>query len=240
MKFNIEEQYKNAIGVYKIINLINGKFYVGSTAISFYKRYKQHINRFKNKNEKNHCKKLFNAIKKYGVENFEFILLEICLEKKDVINTEQKYINLGTNYNICLIANSKLGCKCSEKTKNKLRSGSHIDIHKKPIIQYTLDGTKIKEFNSSVEAEKFFKKKPNNNHINKVCNNKRYSAYGYRWTFKDKKLNNKIYIKNNSIYLEFNFQTECAKYLNIPSSTFNNYVKKGFSKKHNLKIGKLI
>lgn len=244
MKFNIEERYKYAIGVYKIINLINGKFYIGSTSREFYGRYKQHVNTFKN--NKNYCKKLNNAFKKYGIENFEFTLLEITT-KENVISTEQKYLDLGFDYNICLKANSKLGCKHSEETKNKLRSGNHINIHKKKVVQYTLNGEKIRTFDSISEAALFL----NINSYTSICgccHNKRFSAYGYRWCYKNKKLkkvkkpkNNrqKIYIKNNSIYLEFNSQIECAKYLNVYQSYISYHLKKGFSKKHNLEIGRI-
>lgn len=47
MKFNIEKENLNKTGVYKITNLINGKFYIGSTSNSFYNRYHQHLSDYK-------------------------------------------------------------------------------------------------------------------------------------------------------------------------------------------------
>jgi hypothetical protein len=247
MKFNIEEQYKKAIGAYKITNLINGKFYIGSTGVSFIRRYKEHLSKFKNNN--NVCKKLFNAFKKYGIENFEFTLLEITT-KENILSTEQKYLDLGSDYNICKIAGSCLGVKRSEEVKNKQRGSKNH--YAKTIIQYTLDGKKIREFNSMIEAAKTY----GSNCITLLrncCKNEKnyFSAYGYRWSYKGKKLKKrkkinidytkqKIFIKNDSIYLEFESKYKCYKYLNVSSGSFWWYLKKGFSKKHNLKIGKLI
>ena len=65
------------IGIYKITNIINGDFYIGSTIQSFNKRLLKHKSAINNylitKNHKhNHCPKLYNAIIYYGMNNFKF------------------------------------------------------------------------------------------------------------------------------------------------------------------------
>ena len=60
--------------IYKIINDINGKVYIGKTHCSVEKRWKQHCRDFrKNRNEK---RPLYAAMKKYGIEHFHVKLIE--------------------------------------------------------------------------------------------------------------------------------------------------------------------
>ncbi len=104
--------------IYKITNKINKKFYIGS-AVNLSLRISCH---------KAGCqgRKLKNAIKKYGWDNFEFSILERP-PKEDLIKREQYYLDLlkpylqNVGYNICPIAASCLGCKHSEATKVKIR-----------------------------------------------------------------------------------------------------------------------
>jgi group I intron endonuclease len=89
--FNFKEN-KNKAGIYNIINLINGKIYIGST-ILFSNRYKHHLFLLKNNKHKNqHLQSSYNV---YGKDNFKFIVVEIVNSKvvEEIRNIEQKYIN---------------------------------------------------------------------------------------------------------------------------------------------------
>lgn len=60
--------------IYKIVNDINQKIYIGKTEFSIEKRFKEHCkDAFKRKNEK---RPLYNAMRKYGTENFHIELIE--------------------------------------------------------------------------------------------------------------------------------------------------------------------
>lgn len=60
--------------IYKIINDINDKIYVGKTEFSIEKRFKQHcLDAFKKRNEK---RPLYSAMRKYGIEHFRVELIE--------------------------------------------------------------------------------------------------------------------------------------------------------------------
>lgn len=60
--------------IYKIINNINNKIYIGKTENSIEKRFKEHCkDAFRKRNEK---RPLYAAIRKYGVENFTIELIE--------------------------------------------------------------------------------------------------------------------------------------------------------------------
>lgn len=77
-------------GIYKITNLLNGFIYIGQS-INIYNRWNQHRNRSFNSNAKDYNTPLYQDIRKYGLENFEFKIIEECL-KEDLDDKEQYWI----------------------------------------------------------------------------------------------------------------------------------------------------
>lgn len=67
-------------GIYRLCNIKDGRFYIGSTSQSFTRRWRQHLNDlYQNKHANKH---LQAAWKKYGADNFTFdIVTEIHMEK---------------------------------------------------------------------------------------------------------------------------------------------------------------
>lgn len=63
------------IGIYKIENLINHKVYIGQSK-NIAQRWKEH--RYCISSNKNEKYPLYKAIHKYGIENFEFSVLQEC------------------------------------------------------------------------------------------------------------------------------------------------------------------
>ena len=62
--------------IYKIINNVNDKVYIGKTAFSIQKRFQEHCkDAFKRRNEK---RPLYAAIRKYGINAFSIKLIEEC------------------------------------------------------------------------------------------------------------------------------------------------------------------
>lgn len=114
-------------GIYKILNTINNKFYIGSSHY-IVMRFSQHkYDLLNNKHPNLHLQRAFN---KYGFSAFEFHILEHC-EKEKLIEREQFYIdNLKPNYNLAPKAGSNLGFKHTEKTKEKMRKPKS-ETHKK-------------------------------------------------------------------------------------------------------------
>lgn len=68
-------------GIYIIINKINQHSYVGLSK-DIKTRWQHHINESKNPNSKEYQKTLYRAFRKYGIENFDFQILELCPEEK--------------------------------------------------------------------------------------------------------------------------------------------------------------
>ena len=81
--------------IYKITNLVNGKEYIGQTSLSIQERFKQHIHDASKEYYNN--RPLYNAINKYGVENFIIEKLEEC-SPQEVNQKEIEYINKFNTY----------------------------------------------------------------------------------------------------------------------------------------------
>lgn len=108
----------NTSGIYSIINLVNGRIYIGSASNLKQRRFKHlsllsrniHDNRF-----------LQNSWNKHGGDNFEFKVLEFCI-KDLLLWREQHYIDSyfsvePNGFNITPTAGSNIGLKLSEETK---------------------------------------------------------------------------------------------------------------------------
>lgn len=87
-------------GTYTITNRINKKWYAGQS-VDIEARWKGHI-RNAAKGSSGH---LYSAIRKYGVDNFEFRIVEECPRNKDDLNKcEQKLLDMRPDYNESFIA----------------------------------------------------------------------------------------------------------------------------------------
>jgi len=98
-------------GVYKIINKVNGRFYIGS-AVNIKKRWRYHIQDLnKGKHGNGYLQRAWN---KYGSDNFIFEVLEYC-EPSELIRMEQDYLDstgaCESGYNMCPVAGNRLGTK---------------------------------------------------------------------------------------------------------------------------------
>lgn len=83
-------------GIYKIINRINGKYYVGSSndIIGKHGRWVEHVNDLRSNRHKNqHLQRSWNI---HGESEFDFILIE-SVSETDLLVTEQKYLDVAKN-----------------------------------------------------------------------------------------------------------------------------------------------
>ena len=113
---NINKQYK----IYAHINKINGKVYIGQTC------YKNINQRWRHGEGYKHSPHFYNAIQKYGWENFEHIILfeDICgYELADAIEREliQKYQSNNSEYGYNISSGGSYGRTLTDETKNKIR-----------------------------------------------------------------------------------------------------------------------
>lgn len=87
--------------IYLIKNKINGKFYLGSTK-NLHKRKLKHFRDLKN--QKHHSIYLQRSYNKYGIDNFDFIIIETSF---NYLQREQELLNqidFSDSYNISICA----------------------------------------------------------------------------------------------------------------------------------------
>ena len=150
----------NNYKIYIHRNKINGKVYIGQT--------KQPLkSRWNNGYGYKQCTKFWNAIQKYGWDNFEHKLIEDNLTLDEANRKEQYYIqkynSIDNGYNISIGGGSNYG------------SGKNI-------YQYDLNGNYIKEwFSISDIAEAFDVNDASS--IYNCISNKINSCFGFQWSY---------------------------------------------------------
>ena len=108
-------------GVYKIE--CNGKCYIGGTTAAFHLRWRNHL--YELRKGTHHNYRLQDAFNEYGEQSFNFSILEIADNFKDVTALEQKYIDtVKPKFNISLDAS----CGLSDEAR-KRRLLNHKGTH---------------------------------------------------------------------------------------------------------------
>lgn len=173
--------FKNE-GVYCIFNKVTNEMYIGSS-MNLGNRKTKHFTLLKNNKHQNHL--LQNAVNQYGIENFEFCVLEYCT--KFLLEKEQKFVNqLNPSYNITkdVINNtpSEESRKKMSESRLKLFEKGMIANGSKSIIQTDLDGNFIKEFQSIRQAS--IQLNMDRSGIQRVLCGKCKQMKGYKFTYK--------------------------------------------------------
>lgn len=123
----MQKNIRNNPGIYKIVNLINNKVYIGSS-VHLLRRSYEHSTRL-NSNTCISNKYLQRAWNKYGSNSFEFHVIEYCGKEK-LIEREQYWIDMYCSYeeqygyNLRKVAESNRGLFPSEETKAKIRASN--------------------------------------------------------------------------------------------------------------------
>ena len=104
-------------GIYKIINTVSGKQYVGS-AVNLKERKWKHWSALKGgKHDNSYLQRAWN---KYSENAFEFRIVGKC-RPEDLIRLEQEVMDhLKPEYNLSPTAGSQLGFKHTEETRRKI------------------------------------------------------------------------------------------------------------------------
>lgn len=117
--------------IYKITNQVNGKMYIGKTEyLDPLKRWKRHLEDYKK--QKIGHRPLYYAMRKYGIENFEFQVIDqtdnsdvLCELEQHYIKEYRTYINFedSNGYNATLGGDGKSYIKLDEEAVIKI----HMD-----------------------------------------------------------------------------------------------------------------
>ena len=145
--------------IYKIQNKINKKVYIGLST----QGWKVRINHHKSEARRGCDYKLHRAIRKYGVENFKFNLLESCESNEELIGREIFWIDAlkatddEFGYNMTKGGDGTLGRMHSEETK-KLQSEAGLNCSSNRHLPIQATNTFTGEmllFKSNRSASKF-------------------------------------------------------------------------------------
>lgn len=121
-----------SMGIYKITNKVNGKMYVGQS-VNIEKRWYQH----KNSCEKGLDTALYRAMREYGVENFEFEVIEECLEEelneKEIYYIGRYNTYCGTKdsngYNMTIGGEGLKSWSITDEVRDKMREAKRVLLH---------------------------------------------------------------------------------------------------------------
>lgn len=178
--------------VYKITNLINQKSYIGSS-IQVEKRWRQHKQAAFNSNHENYSYPLYQAFRKYGIENFEFLIIKDDFSSaEEMWNYEKEMI---IYYNTLVHGyNQTLNTKSNLIAQENLQK--HLEKVKKKCAKVDINNNILEIYESYHEAAK----KNNNNsedaasHIRAVCKGQ-ISSYKNEY-YRDLDENNNVIIKD--------------------------------------------
>ena len=193
--------------IYKIVNDINQKIYIGKTYYSIEKRWKEHCkDAYRPQVEK---RPLYDAMRKYGVEHFHIELVE------ETDNPEERerhwieyYGSFKDGYNATLGGDGRpyldhnLIIKTYQEIGSAIQVANILNISKdwvyKILHSYGIDSSVCKTYwravaKIDVKTDKIIEVYPsiaeaerangNTRHIAEVCKGKRKTCKGFKWKY---------------------------------------------------------
>lgn len=212
---------KNNYCVYMHTNIINEKKYIGITGLKPKRRWMSDGKGYKNQ------RVFYGAITKYGWDNFEHVILYDCLTEDEAKKREVYLIKKYKSNDSSFGYNVSIGGDYSTTGLYNLESMS------KPVFQYSLDGLFVREYPSSMEAQR--QTGIYNSNITACCNGKHAYANDYIWRYEYAENVNPVNKKEhifNSIVKEqtkivYQYDTN-GIYIKKYSSLMNAYRETGF------------
>lgn len=206
VKSRVLNDTRGLSGIYLILNKVTFYYYVGSASTGrFHARFSNHLFNFHG------SKVVKNAVKKYGISSFAFMVLELFPEivdkenNKKLLDLEDFYLkSLLPNYNILTEAGSSFGYKHSEITRLNLKA---IYSEERRLAIGSLNQSK--SFSSStIEAMKHSALKPI--YSDKSIQNMKRNSKGIL-----------VYNMDYTVYGEFASITEASKSLGCSQKTIS-------------------
>jgi group I intron endonuclease len=209
----IKKETENLSGIYLIFNKITVDYYVGSASTNkFYARFSNHLLYFRG------SKIVKLAVRKYKLNNFAFLILELFPEiinkenNKKLLDLEDFYLkSLLPNYNILTEAGSSFGYKHTELSRLKMKT--NYSLERRELIGNLNKNKKLSPDTIEKIREKALARK-----------NRSFSEKGLL-NMKKKSKPVILYNLNNTVFGEYPSITEAAESINCSVKTINRALK---------------
>lgn len=240
---------KDVCGIYKITNILNGDFYIGSTN-DMKERWRQHIILLsKNRSPNTHMQR---AVNKYGIDNFTFEIIATTIKEYQV-KLEQWFIDsLKPKYNICTLAHCPTVVQTKESIQKMLntRKERGITNGEVKLYEYNLQGEYIKEWESISSVVRYLETSHPcvYNHLKGLVPKKIKNSIFRREKVTEvppyyrqrlvKEKDRTIYKKDkeDNILAIYNTYTECANALNLNRKRLSNIIRTDATKRRGYKL----
>lgn len=156
--------------IYCIENKTNNKKYIGKT-IYYSRRMTEHKSEAFNSNRLSYNYPIHKAMRKYGIDNFNYLILEDNIDEMEKLDEKEKYYiqkynttNKENGYNIC------------EGGQGGVIKNRQIIVH-----QYSLNGEYLNSYKSIRNAEQ--KTGIDHSQIIRCCKMRNRLAGNYQWSY---------------------------------------------------------
>jgi len=172
--------------IYAIINLVNGKKYIGSTS-NFARRKQKHLSELKR--NKHHSEHLQLSYNKHGKDNFVFVILQKLSSEEDMRKVEQLYLDKYQTYD------NKIGYNMSTSSGFPKECNPEV----RNVYQYSFNGDLVKiHKNCTIAAEEIGCA---GGGISGCCRGEYRYYMGFVWLYKEdvnqENLEQRLFLANN-------------------------------------------
>jgi group I intron endonuclease len=173
-------------------NLVNGNKYIGSS-VQLDKRFRVHLSKIDSSNLH-----LYKALKKYGLNNFAFLILQYCEPVANLcLGLEQNFLDMyKPAYNTLKVAGSSQGFKHSSKTIAKLKKMHAKELHPR----FGIKASEEQKALMSLSLKKYYK---NHDHHSKGKFSPQFGKNGTQITMTDEQGNIITFPSINSSRIHF-------------------------------------
>jgi group I intron endonuclease len=205
-RIQLIKDQQNKVGVYCLVNLINGHIYIGSST-NLASRMRNYLNNsfLGGANKKNSNMPIVEALLKYGQNNFAVLIVEYTDVKELTIRETYFITHLLPYYNVLKQGYSSIGYKHTEATKQMLselaKNRTHSD-ETKALIARALTGENNPFYNKTHSSE---------SKLRIIEAKSAYPVY--------------IYNSHRELQVIFPSASTLAKLINSNHSTIVNYIK---------------